>query len=140
MSVAHLHPNAWLVDCYNNEQSSQEQDTLQHLYGSSDGGKTWVRLADPTHHGGPVLLADNGESHAVLATESGGSGDDFLVSLDGGRRWWRPLHFAEAAFGWSDLRFISASVGFVVGPTRSDPSHVYRTDDGGHTWRALSVR
>jgi photosystem II stability/assembly factor-like uncharacterized protein len=42
-------------------------------------------------------------------------------------------------FGWNDLRFLTAATGFVVGPTHNPPTHVYRTDDGGRTWRILRV-
>jgi len=32
---------------------------------------------------------------------------------------------------------VTAETGFVVGPTHYWPEHLYRTDDGGRTWRLL---
>jgi hypothetical protein len=50
-SIAVGHPNAWLVDCFNNEQSQQAQMTQHHLYGTTNAGGRWVRLSDPAHTG-----------------------------------------------------------------------------------------
>jgi photosystem II stability/assembly factor-like uncharacterized protein len=41
--------------------------------------------------------------------------------------------------GWADLRFVTATTGFVVGPTHYAPEHIYRTDDGGRSWRILRI-
>ena len=57
-SIASLHPDAWLIDCFDNEQSMQEQETQHHLYGSADAGAHWVRLADPSKTGYPTLMAE----------------------------------------------------------------------------------
>jgi hypothetical protein len=112
VSIALGHPDAWLVDCYDNEQSSQEQQTQHHLYGTGNAGGDWVRLADPTQTGAPALLADNGSGHFT----SGGS-----------------------FYGWADLQFVDASTGFIVGPTHYAPEHLYRTEDGGHTWAVVPI-
>jgi len=141
MSMALGHPDAWLLDCFDNEQSSQEQDTQHHLYGSADGGLSWVRLPDPTAHNMPDLLADNGSGHAFLATE----GDfDYLVgTLDGGLHWQVLVKSGGSFSGWADLGFVTTDIGFVVGPANVDdtvaPGHVYRTDDGGRTWQAMRL-
>ncbi len=135
LGIARGHPDAWLLDCFNNEQSSQEQNTQHHLYGTADGGLSWVRLPDPTRHNMPVLLADNGSGHAFLATEGGF--DTLVGTLDYGRRWHPVLRDGGSFFGWAGLSFVTAETGFVVGPTHYAPEHLYRTDDGGRTWRAL---
>jgi hypothetical protein len=116
VSIALDHPDAWLVDCYDNEQSSQEQHTQHHLYGTGNAGGDWVRLADPTQSGAPALLADNGSGHAFLTTESGA--DDWLVgTFDGGLSWSARFPSGGSFYGWADLPFVDASTGFVVGPT-----------------------
>jgi photosystem II stability/assembly factor-like uncharacterized protein len=135
LSIARAHPGAWLIDCFDNEQSSQEQDTQHHLYGTADGGLSWVRLPDPTRHNMPALLADNGSGHAFLATE--GDFDTLVGTLDYGHHWHPVLRDGGSFFGWSGLCFVTAETGFVVGPTHYAPEHLYRTDDGGRTWRAL---
>jgi photosystem II stability/assembly factor-like uncharacterized protein len=135
LSIAHGHPDAWLVDCFNNEQSSQEQNTQHHLYGTTDGGLSWVRLPDPTAHNAPALLADNGSGHAFLATE--GVFDTLVGTLDYGRHWHLVLRDGGSFSGWVGLSFVTAQTGFVVGLTYHPPAQLYRTDDGGRTWRAL---
>jgi photosystem II stability/assembly factor-like uncharacterized protein len=131
-------PKAWLLDCYDNEQSSQEQHTQHHLYGSTDQGMTWTRLGDPSHVGSPALLAGDGSGSAVFTTESGGS-DQLHFSSDGGRDWSTLFASGGGDFGWADLEFVSPATGFVVGPTHYAPGHLYRTDNGGRSWRILSV-
>jgi photosystem II stability/assembly factor-like uncharacterized protein len=138
VSIALGHPDAWLVDCYDNMQSSQEQDTLHHLYGTVNAGRTWVRLPDPTKHNAPALLADNGSGHAFLATE-GGLGDTLVGTTNGGLSWGLMLQSGGSFGGWTDLGFVTASVGFVVGPTHYAPGHLYRTQDGGRTWQVVPI-
>ncbi len=137
LGIARAHAAEWLIDCFSNEQSSQEQHTRHRLYRTTDAGVSWVRLADPTRSNLPVLLADNGAAHAFLATE--GVRDALVGTFDGGRHWRRLLSSGGTFFGWADLRFLTAATGFVVGPTHYAPEHVYRTDDGGRTWRRLRV-
>jgi photosystem II stability/assembly factor-like uncharacterized protein len=124
--------------CFDNEQSQQEQNTLQHLYGSTNAGRTWVRLADPPQHNDPALLADNGSGHAFLATE-GGAGDALTSTLDGARTWTVAIRDGESFSGWADLELVTSSIGFAVGPTHYAPEHLYKTTDGGQTWHELAV-
>jgi photosystem II stability/assembly factor-like uncharacterized protein len=123
------HPEAWLLDCFNNEQSSQEQDTQHHLYGSANDGLSWVRLPDPTAHNMPGVLADNGSGHAFLAT--------------GGLHWQVLIKSGGSFSGWADLGFVTTDIGLVAGPANLydtvAPGHVYRTDDGGRTWQAMRL-
>lgn len=136
ISVALDHPDAWLLVCYNGEQSSQEQNTEQHTYGTADGGGTWVRLANPPQHNAPTLLADNGSGHAILATEGGGA-DTLVGTLDGGLTW--SVQLSHIGFsGWADLSFITPQFGYVVGPTQP-PGYLNVTTDGGQTWNAIPV-
>ncbi len=137
LSVAYGHPQAWLLDCYDNQQSSQEQNTLQHLYGTADAGQIWARLGDPPQHNAPALLADNGAGHAFLATV--GVSDTLNGTLDGGRTWTVKIRDGGSFFGWADLQFISPSIGFVVGPTHYSTEHLYHTTDGGQTWTPLTI-
>ena len=137
LSIARAHPDAWLLDCYNNEQSSQQQNTQHHLFGTTDGGLTWVRLPDPAVHDAPVLLADNGSGHAFLAEV--GAVDEMRATFDGGMHWQTILVSGGDFYGWADLTFLNADTGFVVGATHYSPEHLYRTDNGGRTWRILRV-
>ena len=42
IAIAHNHSRTWLIDCYNNEQSSQQQNTQHHLFGTVNGGASWT--------------------------------------------------------------------------------------------------
>ena len=139
VAVVPGHSASWLLDCYDNRQSMQAQWTQHHLYRTTNTGRTWARLPDPTRHNGPSLLGANGAGHIFLATEGGG-GDVLVGSLDGGRHWRPLLNSGGAFFGWSSLNFVTPLTGFVVGPTHYAPEHLYRTDDGGRSWRVLPVR
>jgi photosystem II stability/assembly factor-like uncharacterized protein len=136
-TIALGHPSDWLVDCFDDEQSQQAQVTQHHLYGTADDGATWVRLADPSHTGGPGLMADNGSGHAFLTTN--GDSDEMDASFDGAEHWATLFSSGGSFSGWSGLQFVNASIGFVVAPSPSTPSHLYRTTDGGVTWSVLDV-
>jgi Protein of unknown function (DUF4232) len=138
VSIAPGHPDSWLVDCYNGEQSSQELETSQTLYGTATAGQTWVLLGTPARTGYPALLADNGTGTAVITTESG-AGDHLLASSDGGLQWSTVFASGGSDGGWADLEFLTPSTGYVVGPTRNAPGHLYRTEDGGQTWQILAL-
>ncbi len=135
MSIAVGHPDAWLLDCFDNEESSQEQNTRQVLFGSVNGGRSWLRLPGPPQHNLPELLADNGSGHAFLATL--GAADSMAGTFDGGSRWQAVVFSGGSFSGWADLSFLDARTGYVVGPVSYPPSHLYRTDDGGRTWAAV---
>lgn len=141
LSVARGHPQSWLIVCFNNRQSSQAQNTEQHLYGTANGGNSWVRLANPPQHNDPALLADNGSGHAFLATDGGR--DSLNGTLDGGRTWHTSIRDGGSFSGWADLRFVDTNTGYVVGPFRAGAGlgtpHLYRTTDGGRTWNITSV-
>jgi photosystem II stability/assembly factor-like uncharacterized protein len=138
LALALDHPSALLLDCFDSRQSSQALRTRHHIYGSADGGRSWARLADAPPTGDPALLVDNGAGHAFLAVESGGA--DLLDStLDHGLRWRTAVSDDDAFFGWANLRFLSARVGFVFGPTHYAREHVYRTLDAGRTWHRLPL-
>jgi photosystem II stability/assembly factor-like uncharacterized protein len=137
-AIAFHERRTWLADCFDNRQSSQAQDTEHHLYRSTNAGGTWKRVSDPTRHNAPGLLADNGNGHTLFATVGGG-GDKLVGSFDGSRNWRLLFRSGGNFFGWADLQFVTRETAFVVGPTHYAPEHLYRTDDGGGTWRILRV-
>ena len=136
ITIAHGHPRTWLIDCFDNQQSSQAMNTQHHLYRTVNAGTSWIRLADPARHNDPDMLTDSGAGHIFLAT-AGGAGDTLVGSLDNGHHWKLLLRDGGNFFGWADLCFVTKEVGFVVGPTHYAPEHLYRTDNAGRTWRIL---
>lgn len=137
-TIARGQPRTWLIDCWDNMQSSQAQDTQHHLYRTVNAGTSWRRLPDPTRHNEPDLLTDNGAGQIFLATV-GGMGDTLVGSLDNGHHWKLLTSDGGNFYGWADLRFVTPKVGFVVGPTHYAPEHLYRTHDAGHTWQILRI-
>jgi photosystem II stability/assembly factor-like uncharacterized protein len=135
LGIALGHPDAWLLDCFDNEQSQQQQNTQHHLFGTVDAGLSWVRLPDPSNHNEPDALADNGVGHAFLATQ--GIANTMLGTFDGGLHW-SVLITSDGSFdGWSGPIFPTASTGFVVGPTHYSPEDLYHTTDGGRSWHIV---
>lgn len=137
LAIARAHAYSWLIDCFDNEQSSQEQNTQHHMYHSADAGASWMRVSDPTRHNMPDLLADNGAGHTFLTTA--GVSDTLVGSFDDGDHWRLLLRSGGSFSGWADLRFMTTKIGFVLGPTHYAPEHLYRTDNGGRSWRILPV-
>jgi photosystem II stability/assembly factor-like uncharacterized protein len=136
LSIAPGHSDSWLLDCFDNEQSSQEQDTQHHLFGTVNGGVSWVGLPDPSKHNEPDSLVDNGAGHAFLATV-GGLGDTLLGTFDGGMHWSTLISSGGSFSGWSGPVFLTPATGFVVGPTHYAPEYLYRTTDGGRRWHIV---
>ena len=135
VTIARAHPRTWLIDCFDNQQSSQAQNTLHHLYRTVNAGTSWIRLADPTRHNEPDLLTDSGAGHIFLATV--GAADFLVGSLDNGHHWKLLVSDGGSFYGWADLCFVTTKIGFVVGPTHYAPEHLYRTGNAGRTWQIL---
>ncbi len=135
ITIARGHPRSWLVDCFSSMQSSQAMHTQHVLFRTVNAGISWTRLHRPIQSNDPDLLADNGAGHLFLATD--GNADVLVGSLDTGRRWNRVVADRGSFGGWKDLRFVTPTVGFVVGPRFN--GHLYRTDDAGRTWRIVST-
>ena len=136
MTVALGHAAAWLVDCFNNEQSSQAQQTQHHLYGTADAGRHWIRLSDPATTGAPGLLADNGAGRAFVVVVGGG-GALLSSSLDGGRTWHQSLQSPSDSnlFSYNNLDFVSPTTGYLQLPPLGP---LYHTVDGGIRWTPMS--
>jgi photosystem II stability/assembly factor-like uncharacterized protein len=137
ISITRNDPQRLMLDCYNGEQSSQETSTQHHLYGSSDGGRTWRRLADPTDTGRPADLVDNGRS-AFLSTY-GGAGYQLRATTDAAERWHGALTGSAGEFDLGDLRFVSSRIGFALAPTHYAPEKLFETVDRGRTWHRIST-
>ena len=62
-----------------------------------------------------------------------------MATNDGGVDWALRLTIGGDEYGWGDLSFVTPSTGFVVGPTHYAPEDLYRTDDGGATWKIVPI-
>jgi hypothetical protein len=99
-------------------------DMQQGLFASADGGKTW----SPTLQAGLMGLAVNPkEPERIVAT-----GPGILLSTDGGRNWDQVLPIEQGAgpVAWAPN---TPRVGYVVGFDKT----LYKTEDGGATWKPV---
>jgi photosystem II stability/assembly factor-like uncharacterized protein len=99
-------------------------DMQQGLFVSADGGSTWKL----TLRAGLMGLAANPkERERIVAT-----GPGILLSTDGGRNWNQvlPLEQGAGPVAWAPSR---PRVGYVVGFDKT----LYKTQDGGATWRPV---
>jgi photosystem II stability/assembly factor-like uncharacterized protein len=122
------------------------------VYVTYDGGKTWSKTLYAGPESGVSDLASSPKAPNVIYAgvwefqrrpwtfRSGGARDGLYRSIDGGRTW---THLA----GHGLPAGITGRIGLAVSP--SDPSRVYalieskhgilwRSDDGGTTWRLVS--
>lgn len=100
-------------------------DMDRGLLGSSDGGRTWREVLNVRLMG----LAINPDRPDVILA----AGPGILRSVDGGRHWAQTLELPDGAgpVAWSPS---NPDVAFVVGFDRQ----LYRTADGGVTWKAVA--
>lgn len=100
-------------------------DMQRGLFASADEGRTWK----PMLQAGLMGIAVNPkEPERIVAT-----GPGILLSTDGGRNWDQvlPVEAGAGPVAWAPS---SPMVAYVVGFDRA----LYRTDDGGATWRPVA--
>jgi photosystem II stability/assembly factor-like uncharacterized protein len=99
-------------------------DMQQGLFSSSDDGETWKRTLEAALMG---LAVNPKEPERILAT-----GPGILLSTDGGRTWDQALALEQGAgpVAWAASQ---PRVGYVVGLGQV----LYKTEDGGATWRPV---
>ncbi|MER3399555.1 MAG: hypothetical protein C4313_00225 [Thermoflexus sp.] len=105
------------------------------VYGSSDGGHSWERLAaikpDIIADGGVVLtFADSRHGWIEVMSGAHHSRGEIFTTADGGRTWTQV--YAGGLAG--DLRFKDAGHGWL-----STGAALYRTEDGGKTWNKVNL-
>lgn len=117
------------------------------LWRTEDGGRSWRMLRSfpyKVRSEAPELGVPP-EISAFWALPGGGAlvlaGPTFYRSGDAGRSWRViALHLPSTSpYGFGTLWFASAEVGWYYGETRAGSAQIYRTADGGRTWRRSSV-
>src|SRR5213082_1565859 len=126
------------------------------VYKSSDAGKTWTHLGLRNSQGIPALAVDPRNPNRVFAAALGhpyGANEErgIYLSTDGGQNWQKVLS-KDANVGGSDVQIdpsnpeiVYASLWEVrLGPWEDGNQYsgagggVFKSTDGGKTWRALS--
>ena len=110
------------------------------LWKSADGGRTWI----PAHLGKDLSLRslcffDDRTGWVAGHRSNPYSGDDrgvLLTTQDGGQTW-QPLG-GDMLPGLDYVKFFGLDDGVVVGrPTQQSPTGIYKTSDGGKSWRGV---
>ncbi len=124
------------------------------IYKSIDGGKTWNKILFANENAGAVDLTLDPNNPRILyastwnvrrtpySLSSGGEGSTLWKSTDSGKTW------KELSTNKGFAKGILGIIGVTVSPVDSDrvwaivenkeKGGVYRSDDGGETWRLLN--
>jgi photosystem II stability/assembly factor-like uncharacterized protein len=115
----------------------------KELFGTSDGARTWTRLAwtrgmgergEPGDHGLPLggyvgQVVFSSAQDGWIASPRG----PLLHSVDAGKTW-QPAPIAANFF--VDVQFADARLGWALSTA---PAGLWATDDGGQTWHAVTL-
>ena len=131
---------AFDVVCDGTTSAGSAMATRQ-LYGTTDLGKTFTRLADPPQTGAFYGAADAGGGTAVVAV-AGGVASQLQLTTDGAQHWSTALTAHESQ-AWTDVGFTDATHGVAVydaAPTYSGigTPTLFRSADGGKSWAQVT--
>ncbi len=123
------------------------------LYRSKDGGRTWERILFVNNEVGCVDLAMDPTNPRILfasfwrvkrtpySLESGGEGSSIWKSTDGGDTWediTRNEGLPKGVIGISGVTISPVNPNRVWAIIEAKDGGVFRSDDGGKTWRKLN--
>jgi photosystem II stability/assembly factor-like uncharacterized protein len=133
------------------------------IYRTTDGGRTWTRVlfVDPNTGGIDIVMHPSNPQTLFAATwqlemhtwtrESGGPGSGIFVSRDGGTTWTRlkgnglPTHtIGKIGLAIAPSKpervyaLIETGDGVPIHGQPTDNGELWRSDDGGNTWRVVS--
>lgn len=111
--------------------------STKQVWGSSDAGGTFHKLADAPLGGQFDALADASGTTIVMAAASGAS--ELYRTAGTDTHWATVLTLADGGAGWSDLGFTNADQGAVISGPQNGAGAIYLTDDGGATWHRSAL-
>ncbi len=122
------------------------------VYRSTNGGKTWTWVLKPAHDlGTREVVSDWGDPHILLAVTAGTGGPFFKFRHGPKAKPKPPLLFKSTNDGrtWTALKIppfpgrVSVAIAdhgrriYIVGNTLDHGSGLFRSDDGGATWKHM---
>jgi photosystem II stability/assembly factor-like uncharacterized protein len=123
------------------------------IYKTIDGGKTWKKtLFIDEKTGAADLVIDPSNPNKMMAAmwehrrwpwffKSGGAGSGLFVSLDGGDTWTKRTSedgLPKGELGRIGLAFAPSDPDRAYAYVESKSNAIYRSDDGGFTWKKIS--
>ena len=124
------------------------------VYRSTNGGKTWTQVLDPAHYRGTrETVSDWGDPHILLAVAAGNGGPFFKFRHGPKAKPKAPQLFKSTNDGrtWTAIKIppfpgrVSVAIAdhgrriYIVGNTIEHGSGLFRSDDGGATWKHMAV-
>ncbi|MHB1944259.1 MAG: WD40/YVTN/BNR-like repeat-containing protein [Metallibacterium sp.] len=124
------------------------------VYRSTNGGKTWTWVLKPAHDlGTREVVSDWGDPHILLAVTAGTGGPFFKFRHGPKAKPKPPLLFKSTNDGrtWTALKIppfpgrVSVAIAdhgrriYIVGNTLDHGSGLFRSDDGGATWKHMAA-
>lgn len=121
------------------------------VFRTRDGGASWVLVGktNPLSLNNPCCAAMffvDGQHGWIIDREYDGHKEMGLLeeTSDGGAHWTLlprlpALPFEQPFFRQTALRFSNPTIGWFVGSTLDGAQHLYRTNDGGHSWEVQDI-
>ena len=124
------------------------------VYRSTNGGKTWTQVLDPAHYRGTrETVSDWGDPHILLAVAAGNGGPFFKFRHGPKAKPKAPQLFKSTNDGrtWTAIKIppfpgrVSVAIAdhgrriYIIGNTIEHGSGLFRSDDGGATWKHMAV-
>ncbi|MBF0431402.1 MAG: cadherin-like beta sandwich domain-containing protein [Fibrobacteria bacterium] len=100
---------------------------------TTNGGSVWDTLFNTTNWINDMFFLDQDTGWIVLNNST----DSMYVTRDGGQNWEGIGGIGNNPLGLDRIHFVNSYLGFMVITNQSEASDIYRTEDGGYTWKLI---
>ena len=109
---------------------SSQNGELEAIYTSRDGGNIWVQTSTFIPFGGKMNFVSANDGFVW-------NGTNFYVTKDGARTWATVTPDVTFGDNFTEMNFVSPTIGFVITDDASSNRNLYKTTDGGATWNVI---